>query len=122
VRWAWLLPGLVLGVVVGTAALAVHRQAMWVDGRPVPWGAVLAVAAPAALGLALRALTPVLLGFLAGWLAMVLGALVEGPGGDFVLLSDVRGWGFLGTTVVVIGVLLAVGATAYRRPEGTTRR
>jgi hypothetical protein len=120
VRWVWLLPGTLLGAGVGVAALLVHRQALWVDGRPLPWGAVLAVAAPAALGLALRGRTPVLLGFLLGWLAVVLGALVEGPGGDFLLMSDVLGWGFLGGSVVLIGVLLAVGATAHRRNEGAT--
>jgi hypothetical protein len=122
VRWVLLLPGLALGGLVGVSALAVHREALWTGGGPLPWGGLLAVAAPTALGLALRRRTPVLLGFLLGWLAMVLGALVEGPGGDFLLMSDVLGWGFLGASVVMIGVLLAVGAAAYRRAEGTTNR
>lgn len=113
-RWLWALPAFLFGGGVGLSALAVHRHAIWVAGWPLPWGALLALAAPTAVGLWLRGQVPVLLGFLLGWLLVVLGALAEGPGGDFLLVSDVLGWGFLGASVLLIGVVLAVGVAAHR--------
>jgi hypothetical protein len=117
-RWWWAVPAALLGGVVGVAALAVHRHAVWFDGLPLPWGLALAVAAPAAAVVCVRAWQPVQLGFLLGWLMTVLAALTTGPGGDFLLMSDVLGWGFLGASLV-IGLMLFLVA-AIRRPA--TRR
>lgn len=114
-RWLWALPAVLGGGLVGVAALAVHRHALWVGGWPVPWGVLLAVAAPTAVGLALRPRPAALLGFLLGWLLPVLGALGDGPGGDFLLMSDVLGWGFLGASLVLITVVLLLGAAATHR-------
>lgn len=119
-RWWWALPGLLLGSGVGLAALVVHRHAIWVQGWPLPWGAALAVAAPTAVGLGLRGRGPALLGFVLGWLLVLLGALGKGPGGDFLLMSDVLGWAYLGTSVLVSGVLLGLGALATRRRREET--
>jgi hypothetical protein len=119
-RWLWALPSVLFGALVGTAALTVHRQAVWMDAWPIPWGAVLAVAAPTAVGIIVRRRTPVLVGFLLGWLLTVLGTLGGGPGGDFLLMSDVIGWGFLGVSVLLIGVLLALGGAARRHPARDT--
>jgi hypothetical protein len=69
---------------------------------------------------ALRRLPAVLLGFLLGWLAPVLGALGGGPGGDFLLMSDVLGWGFLGASLLMVAGGLMFGAAAPRRQEVRT--
>lgn len=114
-RWLLVPLSALLGVAVGLTALAVHRDAVWVGAWPLPWGAVLAVAAPTALGLVLRRRPPVLLAFLLGWLATVLGALASGPGGDFLLMSDALGWSYLVGSVLLIAVMLAVGGRATRR-------
>lgn len=120
-RWVWLFPSIVLGGCVGVSAVAVHRDAFWVGASPLPWGAVLAVAAPTAVGLALREHTPVLIGFLFGWLSTVLGSLAEGPGGDFLLLSDPIGWGFLAASVLMVVLVLVVGAATRRHREEASR-
>jgi hypothetical protein len=116
-RWLWALPAVLLGGLLGVAALAVHRHAVWVGGWPLPWGVLLAVAAPAAVGVVLRRRPAALLGFLLGWLVLVLAALGDGPGGDFLLLSDVLGWGFLGASLVLIAAVLLLGAAATHREE-----
>lgn len=112
------MPAAVLGAAVGVAGLLVHRHALWLEGWPLPWGVLLAVAAPTAVGLALRARTAALLGFLLGWLLVVMAALGDGPGGDFLLLSDVLGWGFLVASVLLMTVVLVLGATYRRRADG----
>ena len=114
-RWWWALPAVLLGAGVGLAGLVVHRHAFWVGAWPLPWGALLGVAAPTAIGLGLRRRTPMLLGYLFGWLLLVRVALATGPGGDFMLLSDPLGWGFLVTSLLLMAVVLVVGARA-RRP------
>lgn len=96
------------------AALVVHRHAVWVEGWPIPWGALLAVAAPVAVGLGLRGEPPALLGFLLGWVAVVLAALGDGPGGDFLLLSDVLGWGFFAAAAIATAVVLGLGLRPRR--------
>jgi hypothetical protein len=123
-RWLWAVPAVLCGAALGLAGLAVHRHAVWIAGWPLPWGAVLGVAAPTAVGLGLRRRTPALLGFLLGWLLLVTAALSDGPGGDFVLLSDPLGWGFLAASVLLIAVVLAVGATSRGRAasRGGARR
>jgi hypothetical protein len=121
-RWWWALPAVLLGAGVGLAGLVVHRHAFWAAGWPVPWGALLGVAAPAVIGLGLRRRTPLLLGYLFGWFLLVMVALATGPGGDFMLLSDMLGWGFLGASVLMVLVVLTVGAAAHRRHEEATSR
>ena len=118
-RWWWAPPAALLGGVVGLVGLVVHRHALWLPGGwPLPWGLGLAVAAPVALGLALRGRNPALLGFLLGWAVPVLFALGDGPGGDFWLMSDVLGWGYLAATVLAIAVALVAGTAAagHARP------
>ncbi len=50
-------------------------------------------------------------------LLLVLVALATGPGGDFMLLSDLLGWGFLVTSLLLMGVVLVAGARARRPAE-----
>jgi len=120
-RWFWAIPAVLFGGLVGLEALVVHRDALWVGAVPLPWGALLAVAAPTAVGIVLRDRPPLLLGFLAGWLLVLWRALGGGAGGDFVLMNDVVGWGFLGANLVIFGVVMfAVGATRRTR-TGTGR-
>jgi hypothetical protein len=123
-RWWWALPAALLGAGVGLAGLVVHRDAFWVAGWPVPWGALLGVSAATVVGLRLRRRAPLLLGYLFGWFLLVMVALVTGPGGDFMLLSDVLGWGFLAASLVLMGVVLVAGARARRgagRPAERSR-
>jgi hypothetical protein len=120
-RWLWAIPAVLFGGLVGLEALVVHRDAVWVGAVPLPWGALLAIAAPTAVGIALRNEPALLLGFLAGWLLILMRALGGGAGGDFVLMNDVVGWGFLGANLLVFGVVMfAVGATRRTR-AGTGR-
>lgn len=121
-RWWWALSAVLLGAGVGLAGLVVHRHAFWVAGWPVPWGALLGVAAPTVIGLGLRRRTPLLLGYLLGWFLLVMLALATGPGGDFMLLSDVLGWGFLTASVVLMGVVLVAGARARRDADRPAER
>ena len=120
-RWLWTVPGVLLGGLMALEALVVHRDAVWLGAVPLPWGALLAIAAPIAVGIALRGRPPLLLGFLAGGLLVLWRAVTGGGGGDFVLMNDVLGWGFLGANLLVFGaVLFAVGATQRTR-SGTGR-
>jgi hypothetical protein len=120
-RWWWALPAVLLGAGVGLAGLVVHRHAFWAAGWPVPWGALLGVAAPAVIGLGLRRRTPLLLGYLFGWFLLVMVALATGPGGDFMLLSDMLGWGFLAASLVLMGIVLVAGARARRDADRSTQ-
>jgi hypothetical protein len=74
------------------------------------------------VGLRLRRRAPLLLGYLAGWFALVMVALVTGPGGDFMLLSDVLGWGFLVTSLALMGFVLVMGARARRDADRAADR
>ncbi|MGH3317653.1 MAG: hypothetical protein ACRDO0_16055 [Nocardioidaceae bacterium] len=121
-RWWWALPAVLLGAGVGLAGLVVHRHAFWVANWPVPWGALLGVAAPTVIGLGLRRRTPLLLGYLFGWFLLVTVALATGPGGDFMLMSDVLGWGFLSASLVLMAVVLIAGARARRDADRSTER
>lgn len=116
-RWLWALPALTLGAGVALAGVLVHRHAVWVDGWPLPWGGLLAVAAATALALRLLGHAPALMGFVVGWVLVLTWALSDGPGGDFVLLSDVLGWGFLGVSVVLAAAVLGLQVVAHRRRE-----
>ena len=121
-RWWWALPAVLLGAGVGLAGLVVHRHAFWLAGWPVPWGALLGVAAPTVIGLGLRRRTPLLLGYLFGWFLLVMVALATGPGGDFMLLSDMLGWGFLAASLLLMGIVLVAGARARRDADRSTQR
>ncbi|MDQ4007092.1 MAG: hypothetical protein M3211_03210 [Actinomycetota bacterium] len=122
-RGWWALPAALLGGVVGLVALVVHRHAVWLPGGwPVPWGVALAVATPTAVAVAMRGRNPALLGFLLGWALPVLVALGDGPGGDFLLMSDVLGWGYLVSTVLAIAVVLVVATASPEPRRGRPRR
>jgi hypothetical protein len=120
-RWLWAIPGVLVGGLVGLEALVVHRDALWLGAVPLPWGALLAIATAAAIGVALRGRPPLLLGFLAGWLLVLWRALGGGAGGDFVLMNDVVGWGFLGANLLLFGVVMFVVGATRRSRTGTDR-
>lgn len=101
--------GALLGVAVAVGALPAHRQASWAGGVLLPWGLVLALAAAVACGLALRRAGWAMPGFAAGWSLLLLALMPGGPGGDYVYLNDVRGWGLLGGGIVVGTLLLGAG-------------
>jgi hypothetical protein len=113
-RWLLAIAALLLGGLVGLAALVVHRDAVWVGAVPLPWGAVLAVATPTAIGIALRRRPALLLGFLGGWLLIIWAAIGGGPGGDFLLMNDVLGWGFLGANLLIFGIVMFAAGAARR--------
>jgi hypothetical protein len=121
-RWWWALPAVLLGAGVGLAGLVVHRNALWLGGWPLPWGALLGVGAFTVIGFGLRRRAPLLLGYLLGWMLLVLGALATGPGGDFMLLSDMLGWGFLTASLFLAGVVLVAGARARRDADKASER
>jgi hypothetical protein len=120
-RWLWAIPAALFGGLVGLDALVVHRDAVWVGAVPLPWGALLAVAALVAIGIMLRDWPPLLLGFMAGWLLVLWRALDGGPGGDFVLMNDVVGWSFLGANLLVFGVVMFAAGATRRTRSGTGR-
>ncbi|MFT4084393.1 MAG: DUF6113 family protein [Nocardioides sp.] len=101
---AWAVGGLVLGFVVGLAAVAVHSW--W-------WGLVLGLAATLA---ALVAMRPGWgrVGFAAGWLTPVALATIPRPEGDYAIGTDVTGYGILAGAVVVLAVALATVPVAPR--------
>ena len=120
-RWLWAIPAVLFGGLVGLEALVVHRDAVWVGAVPLPWGALLGIAAPTAVGIALRGRPPLLIGFLVGWLLVLWRALGGGAGGDFVLMNDVVGWGFLGANLLVFGVVMFAVGASQRSRTGTGR-
>lgn len=99
---------------VALVAVPLHRYGVAVGGAVVPWGLVLALAAAAACGLALREQKAATLGFGLGWIALLLGLMPGGPGGDYVFMNDLRGWGLLGGGVLVGVVLVGVGLAGAR--------
>jgi hypothetical protein len=121
-RWWWAVPAAVVGALAGVAALVVHRHAVYAGPWPLPWGAALGVAAPFAVAVGLRREAPALVGFVGGWLLALLVALSEGPGGDFLLLADPLGWGFLAVSLLMVVVAVVVGGVAHRRGEETVVR
>lgn len=97
-----------LGVLVAVAAVPAHRQASSIDGVLVPWGLALALATAFGCGLALRGAGSATAGFALGWSLLLLTLMLGGPGGDFVYVDDVRGWGLLAGGVAVGALLLAM--------------
>lgn len=97
---------LVVGAVVGLAAVAVH--AYW-------WGLLLAVAAGVAGVLALPAgLARV--AYVVGWLVPVGLAVVPRPEGDYAIAGDLAGYTLLGVCVVL--VILALATLPIRQRRG----
>jgi len=97
---------LVLGAVVALASVVVHRA----DALGLPVGLGLAVLASVSGAWWLRRSgvprTAATYGL--GWLAVLAGALVGRPEGDYVLAGDVSGYTLMGTGFV----LVAVGVTS----------
>ncbi len=102
---------LLLGAAVAVGALAVHRML-------VPLGLVLALGTTFATAWWLRRTvgrTAVL--YVAGWLAVLVVAVVGRPEGDYVIANDIRGWSMIaaGLGLVVVGLVSLAGG----RPRDT---
>lgn len=97
---------LLLGLVVGLAALAVHRSA-------VPAGLLLGVATSLAVPWwLLRSRWPRTgATYVAGWLAVLLLAVAGRPEGDYVVAADLEGYVLLGTgfALVAMGIVSLAG-------------
>lgn len=106
--------GALFGFAVAATALPAHRQASWIAGVVLPWGLVLALAAAVGCGLALRGAGWATVGFALGWSLLLVALMPGGPGGDYVYVNDVRGWGLLGGGVVVGALLVAMGTGSRR--------
>ncbi|KRF13944.1 hypothetical protein ASG90_14125 [Nocardioides sp. Soil797] len=104
----------VVGAGTGIASLAVHQKS-W------PW-LVLALAAPAATAVALRA-GWLRSGFCLGWIAVVLVALQTLPAGDFVVMSNTRGYAVFGFCMaMLIGMVVTLPARRRaKESESSTR-
>ncbi len=120
VRTAALLAGgAAVGFATAVCGLLVYRH-VWRDGPvPVPWGLVLALST---LVVVVRAAALVggpaaVLGAAAGWFGAVLWLQSPGPGGDFLLVSDALGYGFLyaGTLLVLLAGVLGTRTGRNRR-------
>ncbi|MPZ94059.1 MAG: hypothetical protein GEU96_03900 [Propionibacteriales bacterium] len=103
--------GAVLGAAVAVAAVLTHRHAWAADGVALPWGLVLGVGTAVTCGLALRGVGWWAPGFAIGWTTLLVALLPGGPGGDYVFLTDGRGWGLLTTGVAAGALVLVVGVT-----------
>lgn len=97
--------GALLGAAVALVAVPAHRHGTWVGGLLLPWGLLVALCAALGCGLLLRGSGSMMAGFAIGWTLLLLGLMPGGPGGDYVFVSDLRGWGLLGGGVLV-GVVL----------------
>lgn len=107
---------LVVGVLVGLAAVAVHRDAP-------PAGMLLAVVTSLALPWRLRVsrFPRTASTYAGGWLALFAVVVLGRPEGDFALASDVRGYGLMttGMVLVVVGLVGLVGTVGV---AGTRER
>lgn len=97
----------------------VDSRMVWRPGSPghsttVPWGLVLGVAASVAVVLLARAISRQH-GFAAtaGWVVGLLGVLVGGRGGSYLIASDGLGYGFL--VAAATATVLAVAWVPGRR-------
>lgn len=89
---------LVLGFLVGLAAVAVH---------PWTWGLLLAAAATLVTAYALPPGWVTRLPYAAGWIAPVVLGMVPRPEGDYAIAGDAHGYG-----LVAVGMVLIVLTTA----------
>jgi len=102
---------LVLGVAVGVASLAVHRDEL--GGFPA--GLLLVAVTSVFVGWVLRRFSAtgrVAAAYCVGWLAVLTYVLIGRPEGDFVIAADVDGYTLIGVGLVV--VVLLVSALAGR--------
>lgn len=108
------LLALVIGIGTGIASVAVH-QASWA------W-LVLALATPAAVAVALRA-GWLRSGFCLGWVGVVLVAMQTRPEGDFLVLSNARGYALFGFSMaLLIGMMVTLPARRRsKESESITR-
>jgi len=116
--------GLAVGLATAVCGLVTYRH-VWRDGPvPLPWGLVLALVTVAVVVRAagLVAGPPALVGVAGGWFGAVLWLQTPGPGGDFLLVSDALGYGYLyaGMLLVVLAVVAGLVSAGRTRPH--TRR
>lgn len=102
IRLAQHTVALLLGATVALSSVAVHRSEL----LGVPAGLLLAVGASGMLALVLRSIGRVGASYVVGWLVLLGLALTGRPEGDFVVASDLRGYGLMaaGLALVVLGV------------------
>lgn len=83
-------------VVVAVCAGLVSRQVWRPGGVLVPWGLALSIGGSVSF-VGVARLAGRWMGFVAAgaWLFVVFGGLLSGPGGDYVVMEDFLGWGFL---------------------------
>ena len=111
-RAVWAVLALVAGVVSGAAGTLLHQH--W-------WGLALALGA----GIAAFAWLPpggVRLAFAVGWCLAVARAVIERPGGGFLIASSPVGWSWIaGALVLLVAALVTVGGgRAARRGSGSS--
>jgi hypothetical protein len=112
VRAAWALLTLVGGVATGVVAVAVHATA---------WGWPLAIASALAVAFALP---PVWWGrpvFCGAWATTVLALSAPRPDGDYLVSSDVAGYGLLVMAIVMVLVGVAALVRGRARADAGTR-
>ncbi len=104
-----------LGVVVGLAALAAHRDRLL--GLPV--GLVVALGATFAVAWALRltAHPRLTASYAAGWLVVFGTAIAGRPEGDYLVAADLAGYGLMAGGLALL-VVAAFSLSAPRRRSG----
>jgi hypothetical protein len=108
--------GAAVGAFLALAAIPAHRHVLTFAGASVPWGLAVAVVTVLCCGWAVRGMGLTAVGVAVGWLAVLLGVLPGGPGGDYVYLTDLAGWGLL-VGGVAAGLVLLVTALTGREAE-----
>lgn len=100
---------MLLGAVLAAMAVPAHRHGSTVAGTTLPWGLLLSLVSVWWCGVVLRERGLITLGIALGWAGLLLVLLPGGPGGDYVFVNDLRGWGLLAGGVAVGITLLAAG-------------
>lgn len=99
------------GVVLAVLAAWVSRAAWRPDGLTLPWGMALSlVGSASAVWLARTGAASLGFAVAAGWLIGVAGLLVNGPGGDLLLINDMYGNTFLLAGAVAVVSFAAWGS------------
>jgi hypothetical protein len=100
------VPGLLLGAVVGIASVALHQS----------WGFLVLIVA--AVFAALRALPAGWArgGFAVGFALVVLRSMLPRPEGDYMIASNASGYALLVLTLVLVVVTIATLPRPGRRP------